>query len=110
MTLPVPPTRSWILLLAAWSFVALLTKTVPESAHELSRLGTVEGLVERWTYQLDESIFLGTRDKIYYGRPFLLAPAAPAGDARIAGLLGPPSAGHPFNNRRASSPCSSSRC
>lgn len=70
MTLPMLPTRSWLLLLAAWSSVALLTKTVPESAHEFSRLGTVDSLVERGTYQLDESIFIGTRDKILSGGHF----------------------------------------
>ena len=45
--------------------LAVLTKTDPESAHEFSRLGTVESLVERGTYQLDDSIFIGTIDKIY---------------------------------------------
>jgi hypothetical protein len=45
--------------------IALLTKAMPESAHELSRLGTVESLVERGTFQLDESSFISTLDKIY---------------------------------------------
>jgi len=45
--------------------IALLTKTTPESAHEYSRLGTVESLVERQTFQLDDSTFIDTLDKIY---------------------------------------------
>lgn len=64
MTWLLLPKRSWILLLSAWLVAALLTKTVPESAHEFSRLGTVDSLVERGTYQLDDSIFIGTLDKI----------------------------------------------
>lgn len=51
--------------LAALFAAALLTKTDPESAHEFSRLGTVESLVERGTYQLDGSTFIDTVDKIY---------------------------------------------
>jgi hypothetical protein len=54
------------LLLASLCVAALLTKTDPESAHEFSRLGTVDSLVERGTYQLDDSIFITTVDKIYY--------------------------------------------
>lgn len=45
--------------------VALLTKTTPISPHEYSRLGTVESLVERGTFQLDESPFIITIDKIH---------------------------------------------
>lgn len=65
--------------MATWVVVALLTKTVPESAHEYSRLGTVDSLVERWTYQLDDSIFIDSLDKIvnhghfYSHQPPLLA-------------------------------------
>ena len=44
---------------------ALLTKTDPGSAHETSRFGTVESLVERGTFQLDESTFIDTVDKIF---------------------------------------------
>jgi hypothetical protein len=79
VTWPRLPKRSWILLLTTWVGVALLTKTVPESAHEFSRLGTVDSLVERGTYQLDDSIFIGTLDKIlrdghfYSHQPPLLA-------------------------------------
>lgn len=79
MTLPLLPKRSWILVLVTWTVVALLTKTVPESAHEFSRLGTVDSLVERGTYQLDDSIFSGTLDKVlsnghfYSHQPPLLA-------------------------------------
>jgi len=65
VTWPSLPKRSWILLLATWLIAALLTKTVPESAHEFSRLGTVDSLVERGTYQLDDSIFIGTLDKVF---------------------------------------------
>lgn len=54
-----------MLFLGAWCAIALLTKTTPYSAHEYSRLGTIESLVERGTYQLDESIFITTIDKIY---------------------------------------------
>jgi hypothetical protein len=53
------------LFLGTMCVLALLTKTDPQSAHEFSRLGTVESLVERGTYQLDDSIFIGTVDKIY---------------------------------------------
>ena len=45
--------------------ISLLTKTTPESAHEYSRLGTVESLVQRQTFQLDDSTFIDTLDKIY---------------------------------------------
>lgn len=53
------------LLLGALCVIALLTKTDPQSAHEYSRLGTVESIVERGTYQLDDSVFIVTVDKIY---------------------------------------------
>jgi hypothetical protein len=53
------------LLLGALVVVALLTKTDPQSAHEYSRLGTVESIVDRGTYQLDGSTFIETVDKIY---------------------------------------------
>ena len=55
----------WRIFLAGLVAAALLTKTDPESAHEFSRLGTVESLVERGTYQLDGSTFIDTVDKIY---------------------------------------------
>jgi hypothetical protein len=45
--------------------ISLLTKTTPESAHEYSRLGTVESLVQRQTFQLDDSTFIDTLDKVY---------------------------------------------
>ena len=44
---------------------ALLTKTAPGSAHEYSRFGTLESLVERGTFQLDDSTFKHSIDKIY---------------------------------------------
>ena len=53
------------LLVGSFLLIALLTKTTPESAHEFSRLGTVESLVERQTFQLDDSTFIDTLDKIY---------------------------------------------
>jgi hypothetical protein len=53
------------LFLGTLCVIALLTKTDPQSAHEYSRLGTVESIVDRGTYQLDDSIFIGTLDKIY---------------------------------------------
>jgi hypothetical protein len=53
------------LFFLTWLFVALVTRTGPTSAHEWARLGTVESLVERWSYQLDESKFHGTRDKVF---------------------------------------------
>jgi hypothetical protein len=45
--------------------IALVTRTSPISAHEWSRLATVESLVERQTYELDGSSFADTRDKIF---------------------------------------------
>jgi hypothetical protein len=51
--------------LVTFFVMALLTKTHPDSAHVYSRLGTVDSLVARGTYQLDDSIFIGTVDKIY---------------------------------------------
>lgn len=53
------------LFLATLFVIALLTKTDPGSAHELSRYGTVESLVDRATFQLDDSSFIGSIDKIY---------------------------------------------
>lgn len=79
--------------------IALLTKTTPESAHEFSRLGTVESLVERQTFQLDDSTFIDTLDKIYRDghyyshQPPLLALA----EAPIYWALSLP--GLRFNNR-----------
>ena len=58
------------LFLGTMCVVALLTKTDPQAAHEYSRLGTVESLVGRGTYQLDDSIFIDTIDKIYRGGHF----------------------------------------
>ena len=46
------------LFLFALFIVAVLTKTDPGSAHEYSRFGTVESLVERGTFQLDDSTFI----------------------------------------------------
>ncbi len=88
--------RLFLLTLVA---AALLTKTAPGSAHEYSRFGTVESLVERGTLQLDDSIFIGTIDKIfrdghfYSHQPPLLA----AIEAPVYWALSVP--GIRFNNR-----------
>ncbi len=79
--------------------VALLTKTDPDSAHVMSRLGTVESIVDRRTYALDESIFIGTVDKVqkdghfYSHQPPLLSTI----EAPVYWLLRLP--GTRFNNR-----------
>lgn len=79
--------------------IAVLTKTDPQSAHEYSRLGTVESIVVRGTYQLDDSGFIGTLDKIYRDghyyshQPPLLATI----EAPVYWLLHLP--GTRFNNR-----------
>jgi hypothetical protein len=57
--------RRHLPFLGAFLIMALLTKTHPDSAHVYSRLGTVDSLVARGTFQLDDSIFIGTVDKIY---------------------------------------------
>ena len=85
--------------IAAIALLAFLTKTTPESAHEYSRLGTVESLVERGTYRLDDSIFIDTLDKIYrdghyysHQTPLLATLTAPVyAVLRLPGLK--------FNNR-----------
>ena len=51
------------LFLATFCVVALLTKTTPDASQ--SRLGTVESIVERGTYRLDDSTFINTIDKVY---------------------------------------------
>src|SRR5690242_4794660 len=87
------------LFLGTMLVLALLTKTDPQSAHEFSRLATVESLVERGTYQIDDSIFIGTVDKIqrnghfYSHQPPLLATL----EAPIYWMLHLP--GTRFNNR-----------
>lgn len=88
-----------VLFLAVFCIVAMLTKTDPDSAHVMSRLGTVESIVDRGTYALDDSIFIGTVDKIqrdghfYSHQPPLLATI----EAPIYWLLHLP--GTRFNNR-----------
>jgi drug/metabolite transporter superfamily protein YnfA len=87
------------LFLAVLLLAALLTKTDPGSAHEYSRFGTVESLVERQTFQLDDSTFIDTVDKVrrgghYYSHqpPLLAVIEAPVYlSLRVAGLR--------FNNR-----------
>lgn len=63
------PRWCW-LFLAAWLPIVLITRAAPTDDHELSRLGTIESLVERHTYRLDESRFRITGDKIQYGGHF----------------------------------------
>lgn len=58
--------RRWMLVAGTFVFVALLTKTLPDSEHEYSRLGTVESIVKRGTYELDDSSFPFTRDRILH--------------------------------------------
>lgn len=87
------------LFLTAWAIVALLTKIEPGSAHVMSRLGTVESIVDRHTYQLDDSSFVDTIDKIkrdghfYSHQPPLLSTL----EAPVYWLLQLP--GTRFNNR-----------
>lgn len=51
------------LFLATSCVVALLTKTDPQASQ--SRLGTIESIVDRGTYRLDDSTFIHTIDKVY---------------------------------------------
>ncbi len=50
------------LFIATFCLVAVLTKTEPQASQ--SRLGTIESIVERGTYQLDDSSFTNTVDKV----------------------------------------------
>lgn len=87
------------LFIGTMCVMALLTKTDPQSAQEYSRLGTVESLVVRGTYQLDDSIFIGTIDKIYRDGHFYShqPPLLPTLEAPVYWLLSLP--GTHFNNR-----------
>ena len=58
-------TRAWTLFLVAWAAVALITRTAPAVDHEWSRLGTIDSIVERRTFELETSRFHGTGDKIF---------------------------------------------
>jgi hypothetical protein len=49
-----------------WAAVALITRTAPAADHEWSRLGTIDSIVERGTFELETSRFHGTGDKILY--------------------------------------------
>ena len=89
----------WILVVGTWLFVALLTKTLPDSEHEYSRLGTVESIVKRGTYELDNSSFATTRDRIfrnghYYSHQAPLLATLEAPVFWVLQLAGPG-----FNNR-----------
>jgi len=87
------------LFFAALGVIALLTRTEPGSAHSMSRLGTVESIVDRHTLQLDDSIFIGTVDKIYKDGHFYShqPPLLSVLEAPVYGLLRVP--GTRFNNR-----------
>ena len=58
--------RCITLFLASWLPILLITRTAPSVDHELSRLGTVEGIVERHSFSLEESRFRTSGDKILY--------------------------------------------
>jgi hypothetical protein len=59
-------TRAWTLFLVTWAAVALITRAAPAVDHEWSRLGTIDSIVERGTFELETSRFHGTGDKIFY--------------------------------------------
>lgn len=87
------------LFLAAFLVAALLTKTDPGSAHEYSRFGTVESLVDRGTFALDDSSFINTIDKVYRDGHFYShqPPLLPVLEAPVYWALQLP--GIRFNNR-----------
>lgn len=87
------------LFLATVIVIALLTKTDPDSAHVMSRLGTVESIADRHTYALDDSIFIGTVDKVQRDGHFYShqAPLLSTIEAPIYWVLHLP--GTAFNNR-----------
>jgi len=87
------------LFFAAWAVAALLTKIEPGSAHSMSRLGTVESIVDRHTLQLDESSFIDTIDKVYRDGHFYShqPPLLSVLEAPVYALLRMP--GTRFNNR-----------
>ena len=58
--------RCIAVFLASWLPILLITRTAPSVDHELSRLGTVEGIVERHSFSLEESRFRYSGDKILY--------------------------------------------
>ena len=91
--------RSRIVLLSALCAIALLTKTDPGSAHEYSRFGTVESLVDRGTFRLDDSSFIGTIDKIYRDGHYYShqPPLLPVLEAPVYWAINLP--GIRFNNR-----------
>jgi hypothetical protein len=58
-------TRNWTLFLIVWAIAALLTRTSSVSWHEWSRMGTIDSIVERGSFELETSRFHGTGDKIF---------------------------------------------
>jgi drug/metabolite transporter superfamily protein YnfA len=87
------------LFLGSLLVIALLTKTDPGSAHEYSRFGTVESLVDRGTFELDGSSFIGTVDKIYRDGHYYShqPPLLPVLEAPVYWAINLP--GIRFNNR-----------
>ena len=87
------------LFLACFVVIALLTKTDPGSANEYSRFGTVESLVRRGTFQLDDSSFITTVDKIYRDGHYYShqPPLLPVLEAPVYWAISLP--GIRFNNR-----------
>lgn len=87
------------LFLGCFFIIALLTKTDPGSAHEYSRFGTVESLVDRGTFKLDDSSFIGTLDKIYRDGHYYShqPPLLPVLEAPVYWAINLP--GIRFNNR-----------
>ena len=58
--------RSAAIYFAVWIPLLVLTKTQPVVDHEFSRLGTIDSLVVRHNYYLEESRFHGSADRISY--------------------------------------------
>ena len=87
------------LFLACFIAIALLTRTDPGSANEYSRFGTVESLVRRGTFQLDDSSFITTVDKIYRDGHYYShqPPLLPVLEAPVYWVISLP--GIRFNNR-----------
>lgn len=65
-----PINRARWIFLAAWLPIALITRVAATDDHEFARLGTIESLVERHNYYLEESKFHGTGDRIFYNGHF----------------------------------------
>ncbi|MGH9382871.1 MAG: hypothetical protein ACRD2N_01055 [Vicinamibacterales bacterium] len=66
MAEPAGQARGWTLFFVAWAIVAAFTRTSATSSHEWSRLGTIDSIVQRGSYELETSRFHGTTDKIFF--------------------------------------------